>query len=97
MHQPSAHKTLRITGPEPKLKRNPSWTTTASKNASQRPRVQRKRESWLFVWPLFSQKNAPRPAVNIKTGAQMCVIQRVKKSAVVVRVRSSGRNDIAPT
>jgi len=35
------------------------------------------------------------PAVKAKTGAQKCVIQRVKKSAVVVRERSVGENDMA--
>ena len=36
------------------------------------------------------------PAVNMKTGAQMWVIQRVRNIAVVVRARNSGENDIAP-
>ena len=36
------------------------------------------------------------PAANMKTGAQKCVIQRVKKIAGVVRARSVGENDIAP-
>ena len=33
----------------------------------------------------------------MNVGAQMCVIQRVKKRKVVVRDRSSGENVIAPT
>jgi hypothetical protein len=37
-------------------------------------------------------KYAPKPAVSMKTGAQKCVIQRVKKIAGVVRARSVGKN-----
>ena len=97
MDHPSAHNIFRITGPELMLKLNPKRTTTISKNTSHRPRVQRKRESWLLVRPRLSQKKALIPAVDMNTGAQMCVIQRVRKSVAVVRERSSGENDIAPT
>lgn len=36
------------------------------------------------------ERNAPVPARNTNTGAQKCVIQRVRKSAGKVRVRFSG-------
>ena len=45
--------------------------------------------------PAPRQKYAPRPAVSMKTGAQKCVIQRVKKTAAEVRARSSGSKRIA--
>ena len=64
---------------------------------SHTPRVQRNRDRSALVVPGRSRrKNAPSPAVNMNTGAQMCVIQRVKNSAAVVRDKSSGEKDIAP-
>ena len=36
------------------------------------------------------------PAVKRNTGAHTCVIHRVRKRMGVVRVRSSGENDMAP-
>ena len=42
-----------------------------------------------------NRSQAPAPARRKNDGAQTCVIQRVKKITGVVRVRSSGGNDIA--
>ena len=85
-----------MTTPDLRLKNIANRNTVSSNTTSQRPRVQRKRDNWLLVRPQLNQKNAPSPVVNMKTGAQKCVIQRVKKRAAVVRVRSSGWKDIAP-
>src|SRR5579872_3442508 len=96
MDQTSAQTTERRTTPETRLKFIAKRRAVSSSTISQNPRVQRNCESWAFVRPWLNQKNAPSPAVNMKTGAQICVTQRVKKRATVVRVRSSGWNDIAP-
>ena len=62
-----------------------------SRKMSQRPRVQRKRlTSALVRRP--SMRKAPVPARKKKTGAQKCVIQRVKNIAGFVSARSSGSN-----
>jgi hypothetical protein len=52
--------------------------------------VIRNRDSSLLVRPLFHQKNAPRPAVNMNTGAQKCVTHRVKNRIGVVVAKSVG-------
>src|SRR5262249_13859674 len=62
---------------------------------SHRPRVSRNRDRSVLVRLFPIHKKAPIPAVKAKTGAQKCVIQRVRKRAVVVRARSVGRNDMA--
>ena len=70
--------------------------TVNSRTISQKPRVSRNVDSCPRVLPLRHHRNAPIPAVNMKTGAQKCVIQRVKKRTGVVCERSVGENDIAP-
>src|SRR5262245_3595868 len=96
MDTPRDQKTRRRIGPEVKLKNIANRTTVSSSNTSQKPRVQRNRESCSILRPRLNQRNAPTPAVKANVGAHICVIQRVKKSGTVVRVRSSGEKDIAP-
>src|SRR5690242_5560880 len=95
--QPMAQRIERITMPLKKRKFTAKRKAVKSKTASHRPRFQRKYASWPVVRLRRNHKNAPTPAVNINTGAQMCVIQRVKKRTGVVRARSSGEKDMAPT
>src|SRR5215471_17715622 len=94
--QPRAQRIESRTKPWKRLKFVARRRMVSSRKTSQRPRVQRKRESWAGARPARSQKKAPMPAVKKKTGAQRCVIQRVKKRAAVVRARSSGWNCWAP-
>ena len=65
-------------------------TNVNSSTMSHRPRVARKRDRSALVPPRSSRRNAPMPAQNMNAGAQKWVIQRVRKIAGVVRVRSSG-------
>src|SRR4051794_21928178 len=69
---------------------HPNLETVYSRKISQSPRVNRKRDNSAFDLPRVSDRYAPVPAQNMKTGAQKCVIQRVMKSAAVERERSSG-------
>jgi hypothetical protein len=95
MLMPSAQKTTRRSGSIPMSKKNAARTTVNSSTTSHRPRVHRNRESSERVLPRSRRRNAPRPAQNMNTGAQKCVIQRVMKIAAVVCRRSSGWNAIA--
>ena len=70
--------------------------TVTSSTISQTPRVRRNRESSPRERSRCHQRKAPAPAAKKNTGAQKCVIQRVKNRAAVVRVRSVGENDMAP-
>ena len=65
---------------------------TNSANIRNSPRVKRKLISSDFDLPRLIYKYAEVPARKTKTGAQKCVIQRVKKSAALVWVRSVGEN-----
>ncbi len=96
---PSANSVSSSTGNDgSKLRSNATRITTISTTISHRPRVQRKRESWALVRPgRASQRRALVPASSTNTGAQRCVIHRVKKSSGVVVVRSVGCCDIAAT
>src|SRR5882724_5895451 len=78
-----------------KSKNRMKRSTVSSRKMSHKPRVSRNRDSCAFVLFLPSHKHAPIPAVKANVGAQKCVIQRVKKMAVVVRVRSVGEKDMA--
>src|SRR5260370_19193670 len=94
--QPRAQRIERKIKPLTKRKFVAKRNAVSSSNTSQRPRFQRKCANWLVVRPRRNHKYAPTPALNMKTGAQICVIQRVKKRTGVVRVRSSGEKDMAP-
>lgn len=64
-------------------------TMTASTKISHKPRVKRNHATcFLLVWTPY--KNADVPARKTNTGAQKCVIQRVKKSNGVVVARFVG-------
>jgi hypothetical protein len=63
--------------------------TTISRKISQRPRVNKKRESSDFVF-FPSARPAPVPVSRKNTGAQMLVIQRVKNNAAVACARLVG-------
>src|SRR5215210_7946377 len=90
--QPSAQ----ITAPSKpwKLMRkvHPKVTSVSSRKTSHSPRVSRKRDSSPFVLPRVQERNAPVPARKPNTGAQKCVIQRVRNNAKPVCVRSVGSN-----
>ena len=74
------------------LKKTPSFTSVSSRKISHSPRVTRNRDNSALLLPRASCKYAPVPARNTKTGAQKCVIQRVKNRAIFVRERSVGSN-----
>ena len=73
-------------------KLQPSRTTVNSIRTSQRPRVTRKRltsavpRAWLLR-PCAPYRKAEMPARKMKVGAQKCVTQRVRNSAVSVTSR----------
>jgi hypothetical protein len=73
-----------------KLKSQAHRTTVNSSTISHRPRVARNRATSLRLRPLASDRNALVPARKTKTGAQKCVIHRVKNSATDVCERSVG-------
>src|SRR3712207_2930144 len=98
MDAPNAHKTVSNTGPDVRLKKNEKRKTVSSRTTSQSPRVHRNRVSMPRLRPgRESQRNAPHPAVKKKTGAQKCVIHRVKNKGTFVLTRSSGEKDMAPS
>ena len=57
---------------------------------SHMPRVNKYHESWLTLVLFDPYKNADVPVRKTKTGAQKCVIQRVKNSRGVVVPRFVG-------
>jgi len=68
-------------------------TNLRTKNSSRirkRPRLARNRARLSGVFPRESERKAPVPAKKLNAGAQKCVIQRAKKSAGQVCVRSTG-------
>lgn len=67
-------------------------TTVSSSRMSHRPRVTRKGERSAGDLPRIFWRYTDVPAKNTNTGAQKCVIQRVKNSGTDVRVRSVGSN-----
>src|SRR3982074_3177382 len=69
--------------------------TVTSRITSHRPRVTRKIERSRRGLPRCHQRKAPSPAVNMKTGAQKCVTQRVMNNVGVVVARLVGDDDIA--
>src|SRR5579884_934995 len=74
-----------------KLKLYANCITVSSSRTNQTPRVQRKRASSRRERSrCFHQRNAPAPAVNMKTGKQKWVIHRVRKRSGVVFERSVG-------
>ena len=64
----------------------------SSSTISQMPRLTRKLVISPGVTPRARRRYAPVPARKKNTGAQKCVIHRVKKSATDVFVRSVGSN-----
>ncbi len=68
--QPSAQRMVSITAPSVRLKKKAKRSTVSSSTTSHSPRVQRKDDSSPLVRPRCSQSHAPRPAVNMKVGAQ---------------------------
>jgi hypothetical protein len=90
--QPSAQITPAVHGMTSNVKYQPTETTVNSSSTSQRPRVRKKRLISGTVRPRASERKAPNPARRKKTGAQKCVIHRVKNSAGVVWTRSTGSN-----
>ncbi len=75
---PIAQITWRTMSWKPKSKDHPKVTRVTSTITSQSPRVQRNLERSFFDRPRESERKAPVPARKTKTGAQKCVIQRVK-------------------
>jgi hypothetical protein len=75
-----------------KLKKTPNFTTVSSSTINHKPRVTRNFDSSRLLFPRANCKYTLVPARNTKTGAQKCVIQRVKNSATFVRVGSVGSN-----
>lgn len=65
-------------------------TIVKFRNINHDPRVQKNLLTCWTVLPRESDKYPPVPARRKNTGAQKCVIHRVKKSAPVVCERSSG-------
>jgi hypothetical protein len=65
-------------------------STAICRKINQSPRVMRKIASSLLVLPCEPARNAPVPARKTKTGAQKCVIQRVRNRATEVLFRSVG-------
>src|SRR6185503_1052913 len=61
-----------------------------SATMSQMPRVNKYHESWLILVLFDPYRNAEVPVRKTKTGAQKCVIQRVKNSRGVVVERFVG-------
>ena len=59
---------------------------------SHSPRVTRNRETDARFIPRRVARYEPVPARNTNTGAQKCVIHRVKNSTALVFVKSSGEN-----
>src|SRR5947207_2885106 len=89
--QPMAQSTAAAVEWKSKLNPQPRhFTQVISKIASQSPRLKRNQESSRFVRPRPSDRNAPVPARKMNTGAQKCVIQRVRNSAPDVFVKSVG-------
>src|SRR3954453_23104747 len=78
------------------LKVTPNRTTVTSSTTSHNPRVKRKRDKSRLLLPRASCKYAPVPASKTKTGAQKCVIQRVRNNQTVVFERSSGSKKNTP-
>src|SRR5437867_13333886 len=88
--QPSAHNTP--PNPDGTTNVQPKPTMENSSTTSHSPRVHRKRPTCRVGLPRAPYRNAPVPARKKNTGAQKCVIQRVKKRAPQVCVTSSGSN-----
>ena len=65
------------------LKNQAKFTTVSSRKINQRPRFKRKIESSPFPFRSPTKK-AEVPARKTKTGAQKCVIQRVKNNGTLV-------------
>jgi hypothetical protein len=64
--------------------------TVTSKKASHRPRVSSSHASSPLDRPRVPARKADVPARKMNTGAQKCVIQRVRKIPGVVVLRSVG-------
>src|SRR5213595_2141779 len=89
--QPIAQSTAAAVEWKSKLNPQPRhFTQVISNTASQSPRLKRNHESSRFVRPRPSERKAPEPARKMNTGAQKCVIHRVRNSAGNVLVRSVG-------
>ncbi len=71
------------------LKLHAKLITTVSSSISHSPRFNKKPANSFFVF-LSPTKNAEVPARNTNTGAQKCVIHRVKNTAPFVCCISSG-------
>ena len=63
-------------------------STHNSRPSRHSPRVTRNFESCCRVAPRCHQRYAPRPTVNMNTGAQMCVTQRVRNRMPAVSEKS---------
>src|SRR6185436_4999115 len=89
---PIAQMTCQMTKRYDKLNVAPNSTSVISTKTSHRPRVTRNRETAPRLMPRRVARYEPVPARNTNTGAQKCVAHRVKNSAAVVFVKSSGEN-----
>ena len=63
----------RMTMSERRLKYNAKRSAVNSGTTSQRPRIQRNSGNSFVVCPRRRQRKAGKPAVNMKTGARICV------------------------
>src|SRR6201981_2370543 len=87
--QPSAQITC-TNGTEANVKFHAKRRTVSSRNINQRPRVQKNRAACGNDFPLATERYAPAPASRKNTGAQTCVMTRVKNNAPYVLLMSSG-------
>src|SRR5262249_26925459 len=81
--QPSAQITC-TNGTEANAKFHTKRRTISSRNINQSPRVQKNRTAWGNDSPRATERYAPAPASRKNTGAQTCVMTRVKNSAPYV-------------
>src|SRR6516165_6458127 len=93
--QPSAQITC-TNGTEANAKFHAKRRTVSSRNINQRPRVQKNRVACGNDFPRATERYAPAPASRKNTGAQMCVMTRVKNNAPYVLLRSSGEKRKIP-
>src|SRR5215469_10709788 len=69
-------------------------TMVNSRARSQSPRVKKNHETCFNDLPRRVERNAPVPARKANTGAQKCVMKRVKKRAMEVWATSSGADRV---